>query len=134
MEIRTYTNRPACVKSVRRDEDGNAGVLAHFQGVIDLANDVDQPHPNPAGAHGPRCMCAKISSAVEPLPLSTLSAVAESRPVRRIVAEALLEALVPHASNDPFAAYRGKARCRAGRKCSREPGASACAPSAAMRS
>eukprot|EP01045_Picozoa_sp_COSAG04_P029489 COSAG04_NODE_4858_length_1858_cov_2.468063_3_plen_128_part_00 len=93
MEIRTYTNRPACVKSVRKDEDGNAGVLAHFQGVIDLANDVDQPHPNPAGAQGPRCMCAKISSAVEPLPLSTLSAVAESRPVREIVAEAL-EALV----------------------------------------
>ena len=89
MEIRTYTNRPACVKSVRKDEDGNAGVLAHFQGVIDLAKDVDQPHPNPAGAHGPRCMCAKISSAEEPLPLSTLSAVAESRPVRTIVAEAL---------------------------------------------
>ena len=65
---------------------------------IDLANDVDQPHPNPAGAHGPRCMCAKISSAEEPLPLSTLSAVAESRPVHTIVAEAL-EALGPNVSN-----------------------------------
>ena len=97
--------------------------LAHFQGIIDLANDVDQPHPNPAGAHGPRCMCAKISSAEEPLPLSTLSAVAESRPVHTIVAEAL-EALGPNVSNI-LAAYRGKARCRVGRKCSRERGASA---------
>ena len=67
------------------------------------------------------------------LPLSTLSAVAESSPVRKIVAEALLEALVPTIGNI-LVAYRGKARCRAGRKCSREPGASACAPSAAMRS
>ena len=54
--------------------------LSYFQGVIDLANDVLQPQPKPAGAHGPRCMCAKISSALEPLPSSTVSAVAESRP------------------------------------------------------